>query len=458
MVFLIVMLTFVVFAVAIMWRPATVMAFAVCVYPFEQWAQANVSYFAQNSAVINYGLGLLTLFALACVVMRGKNPLNPTTSAMWVWLVLYIYAGISCLWAIDRETSLFLYRYHAPYIITFVALLPLVIQKPDDVRTGLIATLAFGSFVMLLLMFDTGIHAWGRTIEVEHGTGVVDRTGQSRTRLAPLSVAETAGQLVIIATLMNFVGLNRVWQFARWGIVFLALALIYRSGSRGQFIAAALSVMVFIVPSRGLFRMKGIATALISVIVLLGVSVYAFTSFADTSGRWSLDRMSETMQATRFDYCVTLLSYWSESSPVNWLFGLGSSASYDNRILGFYCHVVPVEVLAELGVIGFSLLLAFILLVCRDGFRLYKSTKKSDVDRGTAIALCGLFLFQFILMFKERSFLSHTFTLGCGLMICRYCAVVSAFKKREQSLAMKRWLWRQTQLRQQPVSPVAPTH
>ena len=50
MVFIIVLLTFFIFALAIMWRPSTVLAFAVCIYPFEQWAQANIAYFAQNSA------------------------------------------------------------------------------------------------------------------------------------------------------------------------------------------------------------------------------------------------------------------------------------------------------------------------------------------------------------------------------------------------------------------------
>ena len=459
MVFIIVLLTFFIFALAIMWRPSTVLAFAVCIYPFEQWAQANMAYFAQNSAIINYGLGLLTLFALACVIMRGQNPLNPTTNAMWVWLALYIYAGLSCLWALDRETSLFLYKYHAPYVITFVALLPLVIQKPDDVRTGLIATLTFGTFVMILLAFDTGIHAWGRTIEVEHGVGVVDRVGQSRTRLAPLSVAETAGQLIIIATLMNFIGLNRVWQIARWVVVFIALALIYRSGSRGQFFAAAIAVMIFIAPSRGLLKARGWVTASASIAVMLAVSAFTFTAFADTSGRWSLERMSDTLQATRIDYCITLLNFWADSSPIHWLFGIGSSSSYDPRILGIYCHVVIVEILAELGIVGFCLITAFVLLVCRDGYQLYKATKGSNVDRGTAVALCGLFLFQLILTFKERSFLSHTFTLSVGLMICRYCAVVKSQKKRERSMAMRQWAMQQTQLQQQQAArPLAHTH
>ena len=49
-------------------------------------------------------------------------------------------------------------------------------------RFALKLTLFFGVFVMLLLLFGTQIHAWGRTIEVEEGLGVVDRVGRQKTR------------------------------------------------------------------------------------------------------------------------------------------------------------------------------------------------------------------------------------------------------------------------------------
>ena len=443
----VVMLAFVIFAIAIVWRPASVLAFAVCVYPFEQWAQANSAYFGANSALMNYGLGLLTLFALACVIMRGNNPLQPTSSAMWMWLALYVYAGVSCIWSLDRETSLFLYRYHAPYMITFVGLLPLVIQKPDDIRIGFLSTLIFGTIVMGLLFWDTGIHAWGRTIEVAKGAGVVDRVGQSHTRLSPLAVAEAACEIAIIAMLMTFKGVNRIWQILRWGIVFVALALIYRSGSRGQLFATILAVMAFITLSRGMASARGWITTFATVTIIFFIASFTFAMFGDTTGsRWKLDRMGDTLSATRFDYSMILLKYWLDSSPIHWLFGLGSSASFDARLLGIYCHVVVIEILAELGLIGFLLISAFVLLVIRDGFRLYQATKDSDTERGTAMALCAMFFFQIILTFKERSFLTHTLTLGTGLMICRYAAIVTAHKKQERIRAVKRWFIGQSQM------------
>ena len=462
MVFLVVLVVFICFALAIAWRPACVLAFAICVYPFEQWAQANSAFFAVNSTVLNFALGLLVLFALACVMLRGKNPLYPMTQAMWLWLALYVFAGCSVFWSVDRDVSMFLFKYHAPYVITFVALLPLVIQEPHDVRTGLLATLFFGTVVMLLLMWDTNIHAWGRTIEVGHGVEVKDRVGGSRGRLSPLVVAEMSGEIALIAILMNFVGLNRFWQMTRWLVVFIAMALIYRSGSRGQFIATMGALITFITLSRGTNRVWGWVGAAFSVVVLLGIAVISFFGFADMRGRWDLGRMGNTIHNTRWSFSVELLNYWAESSPFAWLFGLGSSASYDRRILGHYCHVVIAEVLAELGIIGVTMLLFFVALVARDGYRLYKMTKKSNVERGVVVTLLALFFFQVILSFKERSFLTHTFTFGCGLMICRYTAVMQKWRRREKAQSINAWYakqygatWNQPQPPQQGPKPVS---
>jgi hypothetical protein len=296
---------------------------------------------------------------------------------------------------------------------------------------------------------DTQIHAYGRTIEVAQGTAVRDRVGELRTRLAPLAVAELAGQLSIIAVLMNFRGVGRVWQYLRWAVVILALALIYRSGSRGQLIAALLSIMMFVTFSRGTQRVFGWIAAAVSTVMVLGMSAWSFLSYADQGGRWDLTNMETNFATTRLEYCAILLRYWSESSPMNWLFGLGSSASYDTRILGRYCHVTVVEVLAELGFVGIVLLVAYMFLVGRDLLRLYRLTKDSDVDRGVTVALAALFTYALILSFKQGSFLTNTYMFSFGLMISRQAAVIRVAHQKEHVRALqRRWSAYYGQLRQ----------
>lgn len=436
MVPLVVLTVFVAFALAILWRPSSVIALAICVYSFEQWAQARSVFFQQHSAVMNYGLGMLTLLALAIVLLQGKNPLMPMTGAAWTWLALFLYAAISCLWSPDRDTSLFLLKYFLPYIVTFVGLLPLVVQDRRDVRLALEQTLLFGLMVMLLLLLGTRIHAWGRTIEVEQGRGIVDRTGRLMTRLGPLTIASMAGHILLIGMLMNFTGLSRIWQLVRWCIGFLALALIVRSQSRGQMIAAVISLLVFLPYSRGNRRITGLIVGLVSTVLVAVIVALAFSYFGDKH-LWTLETMGRAFESTRVEYASQVLAHWFRSGPIYWLFGMGSSASYD--IIGIYCHVVIVEVLAELGVVGFLGYLLFLGFVARDAIRLLRLSKTSVRERGVAAAVVAVFLFQFILTFKEGSFLIHTFTFSWGLILTRMTALRLAAEKKDKLLAIRRW-------------------
>jgi hypothetical protein len=449
MVFGIVILVLLGFAVAIAWRPATIIAFAFSVYAFEQWAQANSSYFGANASFMNLAFGVLTLWALVVIVLRGQNPLNPTTGAYWTWAALFFYAGVSCLWSIDRDVSVFLFKYNFPYMLTFAGIVPLVLRRSEDLYKSLLASLAFGAFVMVLLLISTRVHAWGRTIAVD--TAIVDRVGQSRTRLAPLAVAEMAGHMLILAVMMNFRGIHRIWQYLRWGIVFLALGLIYRSGSRGQLIASLLTIVIWITFSRGTKRAIGWVTAGVSTALISGFAVLSFIGFADhTRSRWDLNRMQEQFGSTRLGFSAKLLDYWFTSGPIAWIFGLGSSASYDERINGIYCHVVIVEILCELGLIGFLIAMALLVFIGRDSRDLYRLTQEDDVARGATVALLAACTFQVILAFKQGSFLTHTFTFCCALMIARHSALVRREAQKEKAMELqKRWYYYYAQLAQQ---------
>ena len=439
MVPLVVLAVFVAFACAVMWRPASIIALAVCVYPFEQWAQAKSVFFQTHSATINYGMGALALLAVALVMLQGKNPLNPMTGAGWCMLALYVFSGISCLWAPERATSLFLFRYHLPYFVTFVGLVPLIVQDPRDVRYALKLTLFFGVVVMLLLFFGTRIHAWGRTIVVEEGMGVIDRVGQTKTRLGPLAVASMAGHIMMIGVLMNFVGVGRIWQFLRWFVVFVALALIIRSQSRGQLIGAVMATMALIPYSRGNKRFTGVVIALATIGLTVVALIVAFGSFGETGTRWTFQTMEKTFQSTRLQYSTQLLTYWFESGPLYWLFGIGSSASFDTRIIGVYCHIVMVEILAELGVFSLCVYLLFLAFVARDAIRLMKVSKTSVIERGVTAAVLAILFFEFILTFKEGSFLTHTFTFGWGLIVSRMAALKLMEEDREKRRTWQNW-------------------
>jgi hypothetical protein len=440
MVLPIVLAVFLAFAVAITWRPSVVIAMALCVYSFEQWALANSSFFALHSTAINLGFGLLTLEAVLVVISRGQNPFNPATLALGAWLVVYFWAGITCLWALDRETSFFLYRYYAPYNITFILLLPMVLQKPEDIRSGLVATLFFGTFVMALLLMGTSIHGWGRTIEVAHGQGVVNRVGKLETRLGPLAIAETCGQIMIVAVLMRFSGVNKLWAYGRWIVAFMALLLIYRSGSRGQLIAALMSLVMFMPMRSGIKQITGWIATMVSLCLIGGIAVFAFAGVEDQTGRWNLESMQSTFSSTRLDLVSKLMAFWANSPAFNWFFGIGSSASFDARVCGTYPHVVLVEILGELGFMGLFLYLTFIAIVVRDGIRLFSLQKEEPIQRAVAVTILAMFTYQMLLTFKQGSFITHTTSYAMCMLLSRQTAIVKIAQRKEKLLEMKkRW-------------------
>ena len=93
----------------------------------------------------------------------------------------------------------------------------------------------------------------------------------------------------------------------------------------------------------------------------------------------------------------------------------------------------------ELGFVGLFGYLLYLFFVTRDSIRLFQASKTSLVDRGMVSAVVAIFFFHFILTFKEGSFLTHTFTLGWGLILSRYAAITLAEKRREKRQAAQRW-------------------
>lgn len=429
---LIVLLIFAVLAVAICYRPAYVLALAFCVYGFEQWAQVSSPIFATHASLINFAFGGLSLLALVVVITKGKNPLDPIAIGQVVLALLFVYSAASCLWSIDSNVSTFLFKYHVPYIGVFVFLLPTIVSSSEDIRAGLISALALGTVTMLLLLLTTSTSETGRGIEVDHQSTVVrDRANQERAELAPLAVAEMAGTLAIIAVLLNYSGAGRVWAILRWGVVFLAMVLIVRSGSRGQLIALVV-LPLFFGTSRGYGRAANVAVA----VCLLGIGVFAalwVLSGANEliAGRFETAKMVSQFEESRVVMCSNLLEEWMASSPIRWLFGLGSSASFE--VIGVYPHVMVVEVLAELGFVGLAILLASLMMAGKSWLRLAYACEDDKLQRGVVAALGAILTYFLLLSFKQGMLLGHTTLFMSAMIISRYDAIVAREKSRETS-------------------------
>ena len=87
-----------------------------------------------------------------------------------------------------------------------------------------------------------------------------------RNRGNPLAIADLGAALGGIAVLLYFPKGNRVWSLLKWGAVFLGFALIFRSGSRGQFVGMVVAVAAMYKFSRPKTNTQAILTMAISAV------------------------------------------------------------------------------------------------------------------------------------------------------------------------------------------------
>jgi len=408
-------------------RPAIALGVVMCTYGLEQWAQANSSFFLVHQTLTNYITACLLLLALIISVLKAKPILAHYPPAGWLTIALFMYALLSMVWSIHIQGTQEQWNKHWPYIITVVGLSPLIITHPRDAYDGLLATLTLGSIILLLLLLTTQIE--GRKVIFSAGQATIGAKGGN-----PLATASLAGYVALAVVLMNFQGLAKFWQWARWFIVALAMVIIIKSGSRGQLIGLLIALLVFLPVSRRFKSYKGFAGVVISLSLLAGLAMWGLSFFAE-SDRWAVQNMLDVYSGTRISYILRVLDYWINSSPIYWFAGLGNSASFAPYLIETYPHMVMAEVLAEEGLIGFGLLSAIIFLATRSIIRIYPYTAPFPDARGVLAVLGAWFLFVFTLSFKQGSMLGNTYLFAFAIMLGRLEQVVRRHHESTESAA-----------------------
>jgi O-antigen ligase len=100
------------------------------------------------------------------------------------------------------------------------------------------------------------------------------------------------------------------------------------------------------------------------------------------------------------------LGTWA-SQPAAWFVGFGNGAFYALGLGDVYVHNTYIEALAELGIVGFSLLLLLTWFGLRGAWRLLSSWRESPRDRNLAAVLMALLAYQILLSFKQGSFMGE---------------------------------------------------
>jgi hypothetical protein len=404
--------------------PAAAVGAYICTYGLEQWAQSQSNFFYTNNRLTNFVTIGVMLFALAVRQVRGVNLFaGGMPRSFWIFIALMCWAVLSCMWTVIGPSGGFgVIVGNAPYLFTAAVIMPLLIRDSGELRTALVTTMLLGGGIVVMLLLTA---TWtGRSIQFG-SAGYGSIRGASGN---PLAIASLGGWVALIALLCNFQGVGKLIQYARYPLVGLGIAMTIQASSRGQLFALLVAAIAFLPLSRGLKSVRGVFVAGVGVLTILGLAYLLFDLLVgEGNTRWDPQEMMNTFRASRLEMAWILISAWIDEGPLAWVIGLGTSASFDNDILfGSYPHVVAAEVLGELGFIGFALFSGFVLAVLLNSAKLARVFGESPAARGAAAAAGSLFLYEFILSFKQGSLLGSPFLFGFGIIVGRTMAAAAA--------------------------------
>lgn len=395
-----------------LWKyPAVALAGVLCMFGLEQWGQATTPFFAQHHTATNYLIGgILVLSLIVLGRKKGFSIFAGYPPVGWLILALFLYAFASAQWAPRSDISLNLWASRWPYLIVIVVLSPLLITQSRDLRDANIGLLVIGGVLTILLLLFVKWEA--RRIVLDHELG------------NPLAVSTIAGMVALIAILSDPWPESRWWVPFKWALVGLCLALVVRSGSRGQLLGTILISIACWPISRRLANVKQFVVLGLAVFFLVAATNWAIQEYSSQQtyradgSRWS-EHAAEEGVSGRLNNAMLLLRLAYES-PETVLIGLGNSASYDPRVLGIYPHFVPLEVLAEEGLIGFGLYALILYYVLRSAVRSFRLIGDKPKERLLLGGLVGLCMFTLALSFKQGSLLLNLEPFMLAIILGRY--------------------------------------
>lgn len=375
-------------------RPAIALASLICVKVLDFWGQMAHPFFFHYEKFTN-----LFMVALVGLGIFRAQPFafRPPQRLPWVQIVticLFLYAAISLSWSPAFEKGMEQWNYSWPYMVLNVLLVPLLFRHPTDLQDGLSAILYLGA--VLATLVDLFVDWENRFI----GTF----WDPSETIWDPLAFPEMAGLVTLAALLLNH---DKSWKWT--GIKFVAIVasivLVMKSETRGQFILMIIIPMIFLPFSRPVSNLKQYVVWAFMGIGLISLSLYALNSFTAIEDRWSSSTFQSDWEG-RVHMASQLLHHWwraSSGDPAALILGLGNSASFAGNIVGFYPHMVPIEVLGEEGIFGLGIFLGLLWVSVRTICTAYRFVKHDPIQRGIWATLVASFAFAFLLSFKQGS-------------------------------------------------------
>ena len=406
-------------------RPPVGLAAVFCMYGLDQLGQVSNSWLAQHSAVTNVLVGAIVVVGL----FRKPGPLiqllQDTPKETWLVAVLYVYAFASLVWTPMPARAWEQWQIQGPYVVTIALASPLLITQLSELRTALRWALIVGGALVCFILF---YGHWGTR-------GIIAVGDDAMTQTNPLALASLGGIVASAAVFTNFRSASRAEWIGRAALAVVCLSLILRSGSRGQLVAIVVALVVMLPIRFRLASASGFFSAVVFCAIIAAALEVGFASYVGNDDvRWTVGA-ADADALGRLQMAAKLLAVWSQSALAV-LFGLGNTAAFDPHIVGFYPHIMPLEVLGEEGLLGFGMLVVLLIATARKFNRARGAIRFSSDCSGVLAAIATTTLFSFLLSLKEGSLLGNNFFFMSALLLIRAsdAAVVIARDNKSQAV------------------------
>ncbi|HVP32973.1 MAG TPA: O-antigen ligase family protein [Steroidobacteraceae bacterium] len=408
-------------------RPPIALAGVLILFGLKQWGQNASPWLAQYPLLTNVAIGVVTLVAVLRAAFKRGCLFCSMPPAEICAIGLFLYALVTLTWSLDLESGLANWVYVAPYLIVVVLMAPLVVDDLEGLRTTFVWTaLLGGGLCFLAVVFGT----WGyRGLAVTQTAPIgslLDR-GPQIFETNPLALASLGGTVMVAGStflLERRATLLRV--LAACALPF-ALAVIIRSGSRGQLVAALPAL--FLAASVA-FKLRGFRSwavlGLLSMLIV-GMGWWATSLVEVNKSRWLGSELAEGDVEGRFEMAAAVLDA-AVTHPLAMFIGLGNSSSF--KLLGIYPHITILEVLAEEGLPGIALYLAVLFYAARSVRRAARALTDEPRPRVALGILAGLFLYELLLSWKQGSLLGSQFVFCFAFLLGRLELALNAAPHR----------------------------
>ncbi len=394
-------------------RPGAGASLGLLLFALEQAVASGIPYFVARPTLWNQLSAATVGLMLVSLVLRGKYRLRGFFRPVFVAALLFLaYFVWACSWGPLPDVG-HLAKSVAPYVITQVVLVPLLIQSEADARAMLywLALLGTGIALLALLYLD-------RTESVQRLQ--LGAAGEPEAGMNPMALSEACALAAMVLSLVPSRSTAHWWALLRWPLIVGCLA-VAGLASRGEVVAVLVAILfaVMMVREGGLGR-RGVQ--LVTTGLLAAMSIYLVLE-TEVSTRYSVERL-EGDANVRYFASSTMLSLFI-ATPDAWFRGLGTNYSF--VLLGIYTHNQPVQALTEGGVLGIALWLTVHGLALRAYLRAQRVCETPS-SRFVLRAVTALWIY-FVVVGLKRGHVLDVWAISSAVILER-CALVLIEERR----------------------------